>query len=199
MVYFTIGATAPFEVLPHWLGTALSERPQDLRLRREQQQCRFHPRARAHARPSARRLVRGGRRDRRTAPALPTARCCDSRHQVATRSPSSARTVGLSVVLLAKAMGTRVIAVDVSPIRLRPARGLGADYTINSRETEPLQAIADLTHGDGADLAVNSPATPRHGPRWCAASASWAVASSSARGARSGSTSAPTSLRSGSR
>jgi len=63
--------------------------------------------------------------------------------------------VGLSAVLLARAMGARVIAVDISPARLDFARELGADHTINSREVEPLPAIADLTHGEGADLAVD--------------------------------------------
>jgi threonine dehydrogenase-like Zn-dependent dehydrogenase len=63
--------------------------------------------------------------------------------------------VGLSVVLLAKAMGARVISIDISPARLDFARGLGADYTIDSREVEPPRAIADLTHGEGADLAVD--------------------------------------------
>ena len=63
--------------------------------------------------------------------------------------------VGLSAVLLARAMGGRVIVVDISPARLDFARDLGADYVINSREVDPLQAIADLTHGEGADLAVD--------------------------------------------
>ncbi len=43
--------------------------------------------------------------------------------------------VGLSSTLSAKAMGTRVIAVDVVPERLTLATELGADDVINSRDT----------------------------------------------------------------
>ncbi len=63
--------------------------------------------------------------------------------------------VGLSATMLAKAMGARVIAVDISPTRLELARELGADHAIDSRQTDPLEAIRDLTHGEGADAAVD--------------------------------------------
>ncbi len=63
--------------------------------------------------------------------------------------------VGLSATLLAKAMGARVIAVDISPARLEFARELGADYAVNSKDVDPLAAIRDLTHGEGADAAVD--------------------------------------------
>ena len=55
--------------------------------------------------------------------------------------------VGLSGTLSAKAMGARVIAVDVVPERLTLARELGADHVINSRDTDPVAAIRDLTRG----------------------------------------------------
>ena len=63
--------------------------------------------------------------------------------------------VGLSATLLAKAMGARIIAVDVSPARLELARGLGADVVINPTEVDPIQAIRDLTHGEGADATLD--------------------------------------------
>jgi threonine dehydrogenase-like Zn-dependent dehydrogenase len=63
--------------------------------------------------------------------------------------------VGLSATLLAKAMGARVIAVDLSPARLDLARSLGAEVVINPTEVDPIQAIRDLTHGEGADATLD--------------------------------------------
>src|SRR5204862_423147 len=55
--------------------------------------------------------------------------------------------VGLSATVLGRAMGARVIAVAVSPERLSLARELGADETINARDTDAVKAIHDLTQG----------------------------------------------------
>jgi threonine dehydrogenase-like Zn-dependent dehydrogenase len=63
--------------------------------------------------------------------------------------------VGLSGTQLAKAMGAKVIALDVNEERLNLAKELGADVTINSKETDPIKAIHELTHGEGADLALD--------------------------------------------
>jgi threonine dehydrogenase-like Zn-dependent dehydrogenase len=63
--------------------------------------------------------------------------------------------VGLSGTMLGVAMGARVVAVDISPERLRLGREFGAEAVIDSRETDPVQAIRDLTHGEGADVAVD--------------------------------------------
>ncbi|MBN2062506.1 MAG: zinc-binding dehydrogenase [Deltaproteobacteria bacterium] len=63
--------------------------------------------------------------------------------------------VGLSGTQLAKAMGARVIALDVSNERLTLAKEMGADITINTKKTDPIKAIHDLTHGEGADLALD--------------------------------------------
>jgi threonine dehydrogenase-like Zn-dependent dehydrogenase len=63
--------------------------------------------------------------------------------------------VGLSATLLGRAMGARVVAVDVSPERLQLARDLGADHAINARETDAVAAIADLTHGEGAEATLD--------------------------------------------
>jgi threonine dehydrogenase-like Zn-dependent dehydrogenase len=69
--------------------------------------------------------------------------------------------VGLSATMLAKAMGGRVIAVDVSPERLGLAQSFGADVTINPNDSEPITAIKDLTHGEGTDLALDCSASPQ--------------------------------------
>lgn len=63
--------------------------------------------------------------------------------------------VGLSATLLGKAMGSRIIAVDVTNARLDLARQLGADVTINAADVDPIEAIRELTDGDGADAAMD--------------------------------------------
>lgn len=68
--------------------------------------------------------------------------------------------VGASGTLSAKAMGARVIAVDVMPERLRLAEELGADYTVNPAQTDAAQAILDLTGGLGATAALETSGHP---------------------------------------
>ncbi|MGH2468489.1 MAG: zinc-dependent alcohol dehydrogenase family protein [Chloroflexota bacterium] len=63
--------------------------------------------------------------------------------------------VGLSATLLAKAMGARVIAIDMAPERLQLARALGADETIQAGSLDPVALIQDLTHGEGAPTALD--------------------------------------------
>jgi threonine dehydrogenase-like Zn-dependent dehydrogenase len=63
--------------------------------------------------------------------------------------------VGLSATMLGKAMGARIIALDISNERLSLGRELGADLTINPIESDPVAAIRDLTHGEGADATVD--------------------------------------------
>jgi threonine dehydrogenase-like Zn-dependent dehydrogenase len=68
--------------------------------------------------------------------------------------------VGLSATLLAKAMGARVLALDVSAERLGLASGFGADVTIDPSTTDAIAAIKDLTHGEGTDLALDCSGNP---------------------------------------
>jgi alcohol dehydrogenase len=64
--------------------------------------------------------------------------------------------VGLSAVLGAKAAGAYpVIAVDVLPDKLALARELGATYTVNAAETDPVEAIKTLT-SSGAHYTFES-------------------------------------------
>jgi threonine dehydrogenase-like Zn-dependent dehydrogenase len=67
--------------------------------------------------------------------------------------------VGLSGTQLAKAMGARVIALDVSEARLARAREFGADETINPGETDSTEAIRALTGGRGCDVAFETSGT----------------------------------------
>jgi 2-desacetyl-2-hydroxyethyl bacteriochlorophyllide A dehydrogenase len=68
--------------------------------------------------------------------------------------------VGLSATQLAKAMGARVLALDVSPERLGLAKSFGADVTIDPNADEPIAAIKELTHGHGTDLALDCSGIP---------------------------------------
>ena len=56
--------------------------------------------------------------------------------------------VGMSAVLAAVVCGcTSIIAVDISPDRLKIAEELGATHTINATEVNPVEAILDITGG----------------------------------------------------
>jgi threonine dehydrogenase-like Zn-dependent dehydrogenase len=68
--------------------------------------------------------------------------------------------VGLSATMLATAMGARVIAVDVGAERLALARDFGADAVIDSRATDPVAALKELTRGEGVDLAIDCSGSP---------------------------------------
>jgi L-iditol 2-dehydrogenase len=63
--------------------------------------------------------------------------------------------VGLTTVQVLKALGAaKVICVGTRPSRLELAKRLGADYVINTRETDAAEAISSLTGGEGADITV---------------------------------------------
>lgn len=62
--------------------------------------------------------------------------------------------VGLSVVMIAHALGARVVAVDRSPAALDLAARLGAEHVVAAGSDTP-SVIADLTDG-GADVTVDA-------------------------------------------
>jgi threonine dehydrogenase-like Zn-dependent dehydrogenase len=65
--------------------------------------------------------------------------------------------IGLCATLGARLQGaTRIIAVDGLPERLEMARRLGADVTIDFRETDPVAEIMRLTDGRGVDVAIEA-------------------------------------------
>ena len=55
-----------------------------------------------------------------------------------------------------KAGSSRVFAIDVVPSKLEIARQLGAEAVINANEVDPVQAVLELTHGEGVDVAVEA-------------------------------------------
>src|SRR5580704_6766715 len=68
--------------------------------------------------------------------------------------------VGLSATQLASAMGARVIALDVSPERLSRSQEFGADARLDPRTGDAIAAVKELTHGRGADLALDTSGSP---------------------------------------
>lgn len=55
-----------------------------------------------------------------------------------------------------KAGASQVIAVDVVPAKLEIARQLGAEHVINANEVDPVEAVMELTRGEGVDVAVEA-------------------------------------------
>ncbi|MFN3929381.1 MAG: zinc-binding dehydrogenase, partial [Thermoflexus sp.] len=61
--------------------------------------------------------------------------------------------VGLSVVMGARLAGAYpIVAVDLLPSKLELARQLGATHVVNAKDTDPVEAVKDLT-GGGAHYA----------------------------------------------
>ena len=58
-------------------------------------------------------------------------------------------------------MGARVVALDVSTERLARAKEFGADALIDPRTGDPVAAIKALTHGAGADRALDTSGAAR--------------------------------------
>lgn len=68
--------------------------------------------------------------------------------------------MGSAAVLVAKAFGARVIAVDVLNSRLEQARSLGADEIVNSNDTDAVEAIRAMTGGRGVEVAIDCSGNP---------------------------------------
>jgi D-arabinose 1-dehydrogenase-like Zn-dependent alcohol dehydrogenase len=64
--------------------------------------------------------------------------------------------VGLSATQLAVAMGARVIALDISPERRKLACEFGANEVVDAHSNNPVEAIRDLTHGEGAHKTLDT-------------------------------------------
>jgi len=64
---------------------------------------------------------------------------------------------GLMFSSLARNAGARcVIGIDVVPHRLALGARVGTDATINASEVDPVEALADLTKGEMADVAIEA-------------------------------------------
>ena len=69
--------------------------------------------------------------------------------------------VGDAAILGAQLAGAgTIIGVDIDPRKLEWARQFGASHVINSRETDPVDAIRELTGGHGADVVIEAIGRP---------------------------------------
>ncbi|MDO1582530.1 zinc-dependent alcohol dehydrogenase family protein [Rhizobium oryzicola] len=69
--------------------------------------------------------------------------------------------VGLSAIMIGKALGARVVAIDIAEDKLALARDLGAEIAINSRDVDDvIQAVRDAT-GGGAHVSVDALGHPQ--------------------------------------
>ena len=67
---------------------------------------------------------------------------------------------GLSAVMIARASGARVVAVDCNPAALAVASELGADHVVTADGTDIAAAVADLT-GGGSHVSVDAVGSER--------------------------------------
>jgi alcohol dehydrogenase len=64
--------------------------------------------------------------------------------------------VGLSAILIAHALGARVIAIDIDPAKLALARSVGADLCFDASTADDVaQRVVDATRG-GADASIDA-------------------------------------------
>jgi aryl-alcohol dehydrogenase len=70
-------------------------------------------------------------------------------------------TVGMSAIMAALVVGcTTIIAVDVSPDRLKMAKEFGATHIVNAGEVDPVQTVMDIT-GGGPEFSLECVGNPK--------------------------------------
>jgi S-(hydroxymethyl)mycothiol dehydrogenase len=69
--------------------------------------------------------------------------------------------VGDAAIAGARLAGARtIIAVDVDEQKLAWAKDFGATHTVNSRASDPVEAIRELTGGNGVDVVIDAVGRP---------------------------------------
>ena len=69
--------------------------------------------------------------------------------------------VGDAAIAGSKLAGAHtIIAVDIDDRKLQWAREFGATHTVNSSQTDPVEAIRDLTEGNGVNVAIEAVGNP---------------------------------------
>lgn len=63
--------------------------------------------------------------------------------------------VGIHQVMMAKWARARVIAVDIAADKFEACREAGADETVDPSQDDAVQALLDLTGGQGVDVAID--------------------------------------------
>lgn len=68
--------------------------------------------------------------------------------------------IGSGAIVRAKLRGAMVIAVDIDDSKLKIARQLGADFTINSKNAGLHEELQKITNGDGPTVVVEAAGNP---------------------------------------
>jgi alcohol dehydrogenase len=68
--------------------------------------------------------------------------------------------VGLSAVMIARAVGARVIAVDISEDALVAARSFGAEHVLNARDQNDIPAAIQEISGGGVHVSLDALGSP---------------------------------------
>ncbi|WP_016907818.1 S-(hydroxymethyl)mycothiol dehydrogenase [Streptomyces xiaopingdaonensis] len=69
--------------------------------------------------------------------------------------------VGDAAIAGARLAGaSKVIAVDIEDRKLATAERIGATHTVNSRDSDPIEAVRELTGGFGADVVIEAVGRP---------------------------------------
>jgi S-(hydroxymethyl)mycothiol dehydrogenase len=69
--------------------------------------------------------------------------------------------VGAASIAGARLAGAAtIIGVDIDDRKLETARTMGATHTVNSKDTDPVEAIQELTGGFGADVVIDAVGRP---------------------------------------
>jgi threonine dehydrogenase-like Zn-dependent dehydrogenase len=68
--------------------------------------------------------------------------------------------MGAAAVATAKGRGAQVIALDRNPPRIDLAGRLGADYTIDASQGDPLDRIMEITGGHGSEISIDCSGHP---------------------------------------
>lgn len=69
--------------------------------------------------------------------------------------------VGVAAIVGARLAGaSTIVAVDIDDTKLEGAKDFGATHTVNSKTTDPVEAIQELTGGFGADVVIEAVGRP---------------------------------------
>jgi len=69
--------------------------------------------------------------------------------------------VGSAAIMASRLAGARrIIAIDIDARKLDWARGMGATHTVDSRATDPVAAMKELTDGFGPDVVIDAVGRP---------------------------------------
>ncbi|EAX46939.1 Alcohol dehydrogenase GroES domain protein [Thermosinus carboxydivorans Nor1] len=64
--------------------------------------------------------------------------------------------IGLVILQASKRLGARVAVMDIVASRLERAKAMGADLTINTRETDLLEAVREFAGGEGVNIVMEA-------------------------------------------